>query len=139
MDLVAMRRARLGECTNSSAQMRARPRLGDHLARVAHLVAVGAVERHVDLGSAVAVLELQGWTLAIGEIAIAPLRHRDHDRVEREALIGRVVLVTGPLPWVLVRLLAENPVLDQETQPGQRAPVWGSRCAPACHRSAGSR
>jgi hypothetical protein len=75
--VIAMRRARLGECTNSSAQMRARPRLWDQLARVAHLVAVGAVECHVDLASAVAVLELQGWALRIGEIAVAPLRHRD--------------------------------------------------------------
>ena len=64
-----------------------------------------------------------GGPVGVGEVAVAPLGDRDQHRVEVDALVGESVLVAGTLAGRLVRLLAQDPVLDQRREPvGEHLP-----------------
>ena len=52
----------------------------------------------------------------LGEVAVAPVQHRDHHRPQVEALLGQEVLVAGRA--LLVGALFEDALLDQQRQPG---------------------
>jgi len=79
-------------------------------------VAVATAEHEVDLGAASDVRELDGRTLGVGQVAVAPVAHGDQDRIEVEAFVGGAVLVALALPGLAIGLAPEDARVDEECQ-----------------------
>ena len=78
---------------------------------------IGPLQDDAHVLAAVALHQLQGAAVRVRGIGIAPLHQREQRKRQIAALAGQPILMASALPFVAVRKLFENLMLDQAGQP----------------------